>query len=297
MKIQGIITPNLTPMNLDETINYEALTEEINRLIDNGIHGIFPVGTNGEAYALSFEEKVNIFRATVKAVDGKVPIYAGTGCVTTKETIALSKKAENIGVDVLSIVTPYFAQLSQVEIYRHFKAVAEAVNIPLILYNIPARTGNHIEVNTALRLSEIPNIKGIKDSSGNFLNILGYIGIKETIQDFAVLSGNDALILSTLKAGGDGAVAGCSNVYPRIMAEIYNEYINGNYEKALRNQNSIVNLRKLFKFGNPNTIIKKTAQMSGYNVGECRSPFNYVSEEGILAIGNLIKNSKESGIL
>lgn len=297
MKIKGIITPNLTPMNPNESIDYEVLVSEINRLIDSGIHGIFPAGTNGEAYALSFEEKVKIFETTVKTVNGRVPVYAGTGCVTTYETIALSKEAERIGVDVLSVITPYFAQLSQEEIYRHFKSVAEAVNIPIILYNIPARTGNHIEVSTALRLSEIPNIMGIKDSSGNFLNILGYIGIKEKKSDFAVLSGNDALILSTLQAGGDGAVAGCSNIYPRIMAEIYNEYTKGNYIAALKNQNSIINLRGLFKYGNPNTIIKKTAQQAGYKVGECRSPFNYVSEDGIKAIDILIEKSKELGIL
>lgn len=292
MKIQGIITPNLTPMNPDETINLEALGEEINRLIGGGIHGIFPAGTNGEAYALSYGEKIKIFQETVNIVKGRVPVYAGTGCITTSETVKLSKEAEAIGVDSISVITPYFAQLGQEEIYRHFRAVAEAVDIPIILYNIPARTGNHIEASTALRLAEIDNIKGIKDSSGNFLNILSYIKIKEKKKDFYVLSGNDALILSTLQAGGDGAVAGCSNVYPKIMSEIYNLYKTGDYENALKNQNSIIKLRELFKYGNPNTIIKKTAELRGNNVGECRKPFNYVSDEGIEAIQELITNNK-----
>lgn len=297
MMIKGIITPNLTPMNADETINYEALSKEINRLIDNGIHGVFPVGTNGEAYALSFEEKVNIFKETVKVADGRVPIYAGVGCVTTRETISLAKEAEKLGVDVLSVITPYFAQLSQEEIFKHFKEVAESVSIPILLYNIPARTGNNIEVNTAKRLAEIENIKGIKDSSGNFLNILGYLEIKDYKKDFSVLSGNDALILSTLQAGGDGAVAGCSNIYPKVMAGIYDEYKRGNYDQALDNQKKVINLRSLFKYGNPNTIIKKTAQLAGFNVGKCRAPFNYINEEGIQAIKNLIEDSKKSGIL
>lgn len=295
--IKGIITPNLTPMNPDESVNYEALSKEVNRLIDNGIHGIFPAGTNGEAYALSFEEKVNIFKETVKAVNGRVPIYAGVGCVTTRETILLAKEAEKIGVDVLSVITPYFAQLSQEEIYKHFKEVAESVNIPIILYNIPARTGNNIEASTAKKLAKIENIKGIKDSSGNFLNILAYLDIKNDRKDFSVLSGNDALILSTLQAGGDGAVAGCSNIYPRIMSAIYDEYNGGNYEEALKNQNDIIKLRSLFKYGNPNTIIKRTAQLAGFNVGGCRSPFNYISEEGIVAIKSLIKDSKKLGLL
>lgn len=292
MNIHGIITPNLTPMNSDETINYTGLRKEVDRLIEGGIHGIFPVGTNGEAYALSFEEKVNIIRETVDQVAGRVPIYAGTGCVTTEETIRLSKEAEKMGVEALSVITPYFAKIGQEEIYNHFKLVAESVNIPIILYNIPARTGNHIEAETAAKLAKLPNVRGIKDSSGNFLNILAYIKIKEIREDFVVLAGNDALILSTLQAGGDGAVAGCSNVYPSLMADIYNKYKEGDQEGALENQNKITEFRKLFRYGNPNTIVKKATDLMGHNVGECRSPFNHISIEGQEAIRSFVEQNK-----
>lgn len=296
MRIEGIITPIITPMNGDESINYSSLEEQINRLIEKGVHGIFPAGTNGEAYALSIEEKESLFKETVEIVKGRVPVYAGTGCITTKETVELSKLAESVGVDALSIVSPFFAQLSQEEIYLHYKTVAGATKLPIILYNIPARTGNSIAPDTAMRLAEIPNIAGIKDSSGNFLNILEYLEIKNLRSDFSVLAGNDALILSTLLAGGDGAVAGCSNVYPRIISEIFNLFIDGEIDKAKVNQGSILGLRKLFKYGNPNTIVKKSVEILGFNVGSCRAPFNMVSDEAVKKITELLELNRDNGM-
>ena len=156
-------------------------------------------------------------------VKKRVPVYAGTGCPTTKETITLSKEAEEIGADVLSVIVPYFAAASQDELYDHFKAVAESVKIPVVLYNIPARTGNALAPATVARLAkDVPNILGAKDSSGNFDNMKQYIELTSNIgKDFSVLSGNDSLILPALVFGGKGGIAGCANVFPRTMVEIY----------------------------------------------------------------------------
>ena len=144
--IKGIIPPVITPMNNDpeQTVNHQALREQVERLLAGGVHGIFPMGTNGEAYALSFQEKEEILATVIDQVKGRVPVYAGTGCITTAETIRLSKRAEELGADALSIITPSFALASQKELYDHYTAVAKAVNLPIILYNIPARTGNKL---------------------------------------------------------------------------------------------------------------------------------------------------------
>lgn len=294
--ISGVIVPLLTPMNADETINEKELRNQINHQINFGIHGVFPLGTNGEAYILNFDEKVEVLKIVVDEVNGRVPVYAGTGCVSTKETISLSLKAKEIGVDILSIVTPYFASASQEELYNHFKEVAENVDLPIVLYNIPARSGNSISPSTVEKLSKIQNIVGVKDSSGNFDNMLQYIEKTRSRKDFSVLSGNDSLILWCLLAGGKGGIAGCANVFPRTMSSIYNTFLEGNLEEARRLQDSIRSFRDCFKFGNPNTIVKTAVSLLGFPVGKCRKPFSEVSEEGIEAIKKVLIENKERGI-
>ena len=140
--IRGIIPPVITPMNNDpeQTVNHEALRQQVERLLAGGVHGMFPLGTNGEAYALSFKEKEEVLATVIDQVKGRVPIYAGTGCITTAETIRMSRRAEEMGADALSIITPSFALASQKELYDHYVAVAKQVNIPIILYNIHPHT-------------------------------------------------------------------------------------------------------------------------------------------------------------
>ena len=162
--MKGIITPILTPMNPDETVNLEVLRQQIERLIQGGVHGIFPIGTNGEAYALSFDEKLAIIETCVDQVKGRVPVYAGTGCITTRETIELSKRAADLGADILSIITPSFAVASQKEMYDHYVEVAKHVDVPIVLYNIPARTGNKLLPETVAKLAkDVDVIMGAKD--------------------------------------------------------------------------------------------------------------------------------------
>ena len=294
-RIKGIIPPIITPMNADESINEEELRKQVNRLIDAGVHGLFPFGTNGEGYILSAEEKEQVLRIVVDETKGRVPVYAGTGCVSTAETIKQSLMAKEVGADVLSIITPSFAAASQEELYNHYKEVAEAVDLPIILYNIPARTGNSLAPATVARLSKIPNIVGVKDSSGNFDNMLQYIE-KTKDSNFIVLSGNDSLILWCLLAGGRGGIAGCANVYPDTMVNIYEQFIKGDINKAREYQDSIRSFRDCFKFGNPNTIVKTAVSLLGYPVGKCRKPFSSLSEEGINAIKKVLEENKQKGM-
>ncbi|OAA94265.1 MULTISPECIES: 4-hydroxy-tetrahydrodipicolinate synthase [Clostridium] len=295
VEIKGIISAMITPMNEDESINAAALREQVNRQIESGVHAIFCFGTNGEGYILNKEEKKLVLKTVIEETNGRVPVYAGTGCVSTKETIEQSKMAMDLGADALSIITPSFAVASQNELYDHYKTVAEAVDMPIILYNIPARTGNALAPATVGKLSQIPNIIGAKDSSGNFTNILGYISATEK-NNFSVLSGNDQLILWALKAGGVGGIAGCANVYPHTMASIYNSYIEGNWEKAKEYQDSIASFRGCFKYGNPNTVVKTAVSLLGYNVGKCRAPFNQLPEEGIEALKKVLKENADKGM-
>lgn len=296
--LQGIITPILTPMNEDETLNLEELRNQIERLIEGGVHGIFPFGTNGEGYILSKEEKIEVLKVTIDQVAGRVPVYAGTGCISTKETIELSKEAEKLGADVLSIITPSFALASQKELYDHFAAVAKEVDLPIVLYNIPARTGNKILPETVLKLAkDVDNIIGAKDSSGDWENLKAYINLtKDLDKPFYVLSGNDALILDALKEGGYGGIAGCSNVYPEVLSSIYNHFKSGELDKAQEAQNSIADFRAVFKYGNPNTVVKTAVKLLGYPVGDCRRPFNYLPEEGLEALRKVLESNKEKGM-
>ncbi|WP_176892757.1 4-hydroxy-tetrahydrodipicolinate synthase [Fusobacterium varium] len=296
VEIKGVIVPLLTPMNADETINEKELRNQVNHQIESGIHALFPLGTNGEAYILSREEKEQVLKIVVDEAKGRVPVYGGTGCVSTKETIELSLKAKEIGIDVLSIITPSFAAASQDELYEHYKEVAEAVDLPIVLYNIPARTGNALAPATVEKLSKIPNIVGVKDSSGNFDNMLQYIEKTRYRKDFAVLSGNDSLILWCLLAGGRGGIAGCANVFPSTMASIYNTFVAGNLEKAREIQDSIRSFRDCFKFGNPNTIVKTAVSLLGYPVGKCRKPFCQVPEAGIEAIKKVLEANTAKGM-
>lgn len=269
---KGIIVAMLTPMFSDESINEKELRNQVNRFVNSGIHGIFCLGTNGEFYALSYEEKLKVMEVVIDENKGRVPVYAGTGCVSTRETIKLTKKAKEMGADAVSVVCPYYAASDQKMLYKHFKDIALAVDIPIIMYNIPPRTGVNLDVETVKKLSKIDNIVGIKDSSGNFDNILKYI--EATPDDFAVLSGNDSLILWNLLAGGKGGITGCANIVPRELVAIYERFLAGDIEGAKKAQSSIRPIREVFKMGNPNSIIKRATELMGHEVGPCRAPFN-----------------------
>ena len=298
VELKGIITQILTPMKEDESINLDELCIQIDRLIDGGVHGIFCFGTNGEGYILDENEKIAVLEATIDHVKGRVPVYAGSGCISTRDTIRMSKKAQELGADVLSIITPSFAVASQKELYDHYVEVAKHVDIPIVLYNIPARTGNKLLPETVAKLAkDVDVIVGAKDSSGDWDNLKAYIQqTKDLDKDFYVLSGNDSLILPSLKEGGFGGIAGCSNVYPHVLSSIYNLFKEGRISEAEAAQESIAGFRAVFKYGNPNTVVKKAVSMLGYPVGECRSPFNYLCDEGVEALKKVLKENKNNGM-
>lgn len=269
-KPQGIIVPIITPMTEDERFNEKQMRVEINRLIEGGVAGIFALGTNGEVYALNGDEKIQVLEVVVDEVKGRVPVYAGTGCIGTKETIALSQKAQDLGVDALSVVSPYYVGVSQDDLYRHFSAVLKGVALPVVLYNIPARTGNNIGYTTVKKLAEFENLVGVKDSSGSFDNTLRYI--ESTDERLCVLAGNDSLILWTLLAGGSGAIAGWANVFPKLICSIYDNWKAGAVDEANKAQKAIRPFRDVMAMGNPNSVVKRAMNLLGHKVGPAREP-------------------------
>lgn len=298
VELKGIIPPILTPMNTDESLNLEELRNQIERMLEGGVHGIFPFGTNGEGYILNEKEKIEVLEAAIDQVKHRVPVYAGTGCISTSDTIRVSRKAQELGADVLSIITPSFALASQKELYDHYVEIAKHVDIPIVLYNIPARTGNKLLPETVAKLAkDVDLIMGAKDSSGDWDNLLAYINLtKDLDKDFRVLSGNDSLILPCLEAGGAGGIAGCANVYPHVLASIYELFQAGKLDEAKAVQDSIASFRAVFKYGNPNTVVKKAVSLLGYPVGDCRRPFNYLCEEGIDALKQVLKENADRGM-
>lgn len=286
--VKGIVAAMQTPMHTDGSLNEAEMRRQINRQIEAGVDAVFCLGTNGEFYIMDMEEKIRIMEIFVDEVHGRMPVYAGTGCISTKDTIALSKRAKEIGVDILSVITPYFAALSQEELYYHYAKLADTVELPIVLYNIPMRTGVSILPDTVRKLAEnFENIVGIKDSSGNFNNILQYIDATNP-KTFSVLSGNDALILWTLLAGGKGGITAIANILPEIMVEIYQSYCTGDIEAAKRAQASIAPIRSCFKYGNPNSIVKRATNLIGQPVGPCREPFGMITEQADKAIMDVI---------
>lgn len=270
---KGLITPVVTALTEEETFDAGMYREFIQHLIEAGVDGIFPMGTNGEFYAFDSEEKLAVIKTAVEATGGRVPVYAGTGCVTTKETVEFTKRVEALGVDCLSVISPYFVAVTQDDLWEHFSAVAASTKLPMLLYNIPARTGNNIAFTTVKKLMEShENIIGIKDSSGSFDNTLKYI--ENTKHGIHVLAGNDSLILWTLMAGGTGAISGCSNVFPELMVSIYQYWKEGNIEKANEAQKKIRPFRNIMQMGNPNSVVKLAVNMRGWKVGPARRPSN-----------------------
>lgn len=298
-EIKGIIPPILTPMNNDQeqTVNHQELRNQVERLLRGGVHGLFPFGTNGEGYILSLKEKEAVLETVIDQVKGRVPVYAGTGCISTADTVRMSKRAEELGADVLSIITPSFALASQKELYDHYVEVAKHVNIPIVLYNIPMRTGNKLLPETVEKLArDVDVIMGAKDSSGDRENLKAYIDrTRDLGKPFSVLAGNDGNILYCLENGGTGGIAGRANLWPATVASIYDHFVAGDLDKAREAQEAIAKIQPVFKFGNPNTIIKKAVSLMGYPVGDCRRPFSYLCDEGLEALKQVLEETTNLG--
>jgi 4-hydroxy-tetrahydrodipicolinate synthase len=295
MKPQGIIPAMITPFLEDQQLNEEGLRLQTRLLIEQGVHGLFCLGTNGEFFSLSQAEKLRVAGIVLEEAAGRVPVYAGTGAVSTQETIQLTRAMEGIGVDAVSVITPYFLSFSQDELLQHYERLADSTSLPIILYNIPNQTGNALQASTVARLAKVPNIVGIKDSSGRYDVILQYL---DAVDDgFAVLAGTDSLILASLMAGGSGAVASTANLIPGLVVSIYDNWMAGNIDEAMRAQNLLRPLRHSFQLGTLPSALKEAMNIAGLPAGPPRAPVAPIGSGQRVRLQEMIEHYRELGAI
>lgn len=278
----GITPPIITPFAEDGSVNYEVLAMMSRRLVDNGVHGLFPLGTTGEFYAINDDEFVKILTTVKEAVAGKttrkgrpIQLFAGCNHITTRGVIHLIKLVEQVGgYDAVSVLTPMFISQTQEELYTHYRTIAESTTMPVLMYNNPPKTNVNIAPATAARLAhDCGNIIGIKDSSGDMTNCGEYLRLTADVRDhFQVIMGRDTMIYAGLHYGCSGAVASCANVAPRVVADIYDKYMDGDWKGALEAQFRLAPLRIACSMGTFPEVIKEGLTLQGIPVGKCLDP-------------------------
>jgi 4-hydroxy-tetrahydrodipicolinate synthase len=277
LRFGRVSTAMVTPFDHKGNIDFQKTTQLVEFLINNGTDSLVVAGTTGESPTLSSEEKLALFRQVVKAVDGRIPVIAGTGSNNTYASIELTKKAEQTGVDAIMVVAPYYNKPSQRGMYEHFKSIAAATSLPVMLYNVPGRTAVNISADTIIELSKIDNIVAVKEASGD-LDAITEI-ISNTDEDFLLYSGDDALTLPILSVGGVGIVSVASHVVGNEIQEMVKAFLEGELTKAAKLHQSLLPLMKgLFSAPSP-TPVKTALQMNGLDVGSVRLPLIPLTEE------------------
>ncbi|MFA9464273.1 MAG: dihydrodipicolinate synthase family protein [Velocimicrobium sp.] len=271
-KPHGVIPPIITPLTEDGKFNEPVFRQMINHLIEEGVHGIFPLGTTGEFYAFTNQEVRHILTVAVEEASGRVAVYAGANHITTRGVMELVKIAEEVGVDAVSVLTPMFVSQTQEEVYEFYKTIANNTKLPIIIYNNKPKTNVTVEPKTVARLAKIKNIIAVKDSTGDFTNTEEYLRLTKNIENFDVLLGRDTLIYAGLCYGAVGAIASCANVAPRIAADIYDKYVAGDLEGALESQFTLAPLRIACNMGTFPAVIKEGLVQEGFPVGKCLEP-------------------------
>ena len=275
---EGVATALITPFGPDGSVNYAKLEELINKQIEDGVDGLVICGTTGESATLTEKEHMNVIRESVKFVNGRVPVIAGTGSNCTQTAIEMSKEAEEYGADGLLLVSPYYNKATAEGMYEHFADTANAVNIPVILYNIPGRTGVNIDPETIYRLAkDVKNIVAVKEASGNISNIAKIAALTAGL-DFDIYSGNDDQVVALCAMGGKGVISVVSHVIPKEMHDLVMSFINGDAKKSLEIQNKYLSLiNTLFIDVNP-IPVKEAMNLLGYEVGGYRKPLTPMSD-------------------
>lgn len=272
-----ILTAMVTPFDENGEIDFQAVEQLVNHLVNNGSDGIVVAGTTGESPTLTTDEKLQLFEKVTSVANKRVTVIAGTGSNNTKESIELTKKAEEIGVDGVMLVAPYYNKPSQEGLYQHFRAIANETKLPVMIYNIPGRSAVNISVETTVRLSKIANIVATKEASGN-LDAMAEI-IEQTDDDFIVYSGDDSLTLPTLAIGGNGVVSVSSHIIGNEMQTMINEFNNGNIVRAASLHRQLLPIMKaLFAAPSP-APVKAALNMKNIKVGSVRLPLVPLTDE------------------
>lgn len=286
--ISGSCVAIITPFKKDK-IDYEALTNLIEFQIAGGTHGIVPCGTTGESPTLSHDEHRDVIKHTIEVVDKRIPVIAGTGSNSTEEAINLTKYAENAGADAALVIVPYYNKPTQEGMFQHFKAVASKTEIPVILYNVPGRTGSNMLPETVARLkSKCKNIIGIKEASGSITQATEILSQCGT--DFLLLSGEDSLNFPLLTIGARGFITVTANIVPNDVADLYNKFVEGDYTACRDLHYKLLPLNDaLFLETNPIPVKRALALMDRIEMG-CRLPLCEMSKTHLDKLKSVLKN-------
>lgn len=288
----GAAVALVTPFNADGSVNYEELARLINFQIENGTDALVIAGTTGESSTLSEQEHIDVIKFAVEHTKHRVPVIAGTGSNATETAVMLSKEAEEAGADALLLVTPYYNKTSQRGLYVHYKTIADSVKLPIILYNVPSRTGLGIDVETAAKLAEIDNIVAMKDAVGNITYTANLI--ERCGDQLTVYSGNDDQIVPMMSLGAKGVISVLSNVAPKETHDMCAAALAGDYKTAAALQLKYLKLiHALFIETNP-IPVKEAVNQMGYAAGACRLPLYEMADETKAV---LVAEMKKQGLL
>ncbi|RAZ69210.1 4-hydroxy-tetrahydrodipicolinate synthase [Planococcus maitriensis] len=294
MKFGQVITAMATPFDANGEIDFQATTNLVEHLINNGSDGIVVAGTTGESPTLSTDEKVALFAHVVTAADGRAKIIAGTGSNNTRASVALTQQAEQAGVDGIMLVTPYYNKPSQEGMYRHFEAIANATALPVMLYNIPGRSVVNLSVDTIVRLSLIDNITCVKEASGD-LDAASEI-IERTSHDFAVYSGDDSLTLPMLSVGGTGIVSVAAHIIGNEMQDMIKMFRMGDTAGAAALHRKLLpTMKALFAAPSPSPV-KAALNLMDVPVGGVRLPMLALTEEETATLQQFLPSAKQDAI-
>ncbi|MBZ6496270.1 dihydrodipicolinate synthase family protein [Natrinema longum] len=277
LSLRGVVPPTVTAFHDDESVDYDRTADHARFVVDRGVHGVFPLGTNGEFPLLSGDERDRVVTAVVEEVGDEVPVIAGVGAPSTYQTVAHAEHAESVGADGLVVVTPYYYPLDREGTLEHYRRVADAVSLPVYVYHIPSKTGNELPLETLAELAERDVVVGVKDSSKDVPWLAQAI---DRNPELTFLAGSDSLIFTGLEIGCSGAVSAVANAFPELVVECYEAFTDGDEDRAQELQSTIFDVRDAFKTGGAYMSGVKTAlRMREFDVGPLRSPLRLKDDD------------------
>jgi len=289
---EGVYPAMCTPFHEDGSIDFETLRADARRLERAGVDGLVPMGSTGESATLSHDEHIEVVEAVVDAV-GEVPVIAGSGSNNTREALELSRRSAEAGADALLLISPYYNKPMAAGFLDHYTQIADAVDVPQIVYNVPSRTGKSIPADATVELASHPNIRGYKAASGD-LNLVSEICERTRDEDFQVLSGNDGETLPILSVGGRGCISVAANLEPARMGELVGAALEGDYERARERHHELGPLfRALFVETNP-IPVKAAMELCGYGPGTVRPPLTPLAEDNREYLAEVLERYEES---
>jgi len=270
-RFHGVIPAMATPFKADGSLDEARVGELIAWYLESGVHGISVAGSQGEFFSLDEDEHLRLIELAVKAIGGQVPLYAGSGGVTTRTAVRITQAAQRLGADMALVITPYFAQPTQDELVEHYVAVAQSTSLPVMLYNNPPRTLVNVLPTTLVKcMAAAPNVVGMKDSSGDVTQSIEYKLL--TDRKGLLFSGRDTIALSLLLHGADGTISPAANVFPQLMVAMYNAWKAGNLHEANRISDIFAPLRAAWAWGSFPVVIKEAMTLAGQSAGPTRAP-------------------------